>query len=88
MPMSTKDDPALVTSGPYRMIRHPIYIGLLLGMIGTAIAVSLYWLIAVVLLGGYFIYSAYVEERNMSKTFPGSFPQYKATTKMLIPYIL
>jgi protein-S-isoprenylcysteine O-methyltransferase Ste14 len=88
MPMSTKDDPELVTSGPYRVIRHPIYTGLLLAMIGTTIAVSLYWLIAVVLLGGYFIYSAYVEERNMSKTFPGRYPQYKAGTKMLIPYIL
>jgi protein-S-isoprenylcysteine O-methyltransferase Ste14 len=87
MPMSRKEDPDLVTTGPYRTIRHPIYTGILLGMIGTTIAVSLYWLIAVVVLGGYFIYSAFVEERNMTKLFPGAYPKYKQSTKMLIPFI-
>src|SRR5215469_2998590 len=47
MPMSEKADPELVTTGPYRRIRHPIYTGIILAMIGTAIAVSPYWLIAV-----------------------------------------
>jgi protein-S-isoprenylcysteine O-methyltransferase Ste14 len=87
-PMSTKADPELVTTGPYRRIRHPIYTGILLGMIGTAIAVSVYWLIAVVLLGGYFIYSAVVEERNLARQFPSAYPQYKRSTKMLIPFVL
>jgi protein-S-isoprenylcysteine O-methyltransferase Ste14 len=88
MPMSTKDDPELVTTGPYRTIRHPIYTGIILGMIGTAIAISLYWLIAAVLLGGYFIYSATVEEKNMTKLFPAAYPEYKRSTRMLIPFIL
>ncbi len=47
MPMSQKADPELVTTGPYGKIRHPIYSGIILGMAGTAIAISLYWLIAV-----------------------------------------
>jgi protein-S-isoprenylcysteine O-methyltransferase Ste14 len=88
MPMTQKDDPELVTSGPYRRVRHPIYSGIILAMIGTAVAVSLYWLVAVVVLGGYFIYSATVEERYMAKRFPDSYPQYKRSTKMLIPFIL
>ena len=87
MPMSTKDEPELVTTGPYRTIRHPIYTGIILGMIGTAIAVSIYWLIAVVVLGAYFIYSAFVEERNMTRLFPGIYPEYKRSTKMLIPFV-
>jgi len=87
MPMSTKDDPELVTTGPYRTIRHPIYTGIILGMIGTAIAVSVYWLVAVVVLGAYFVYSAFVEERNMAKLFPGAYPEYKQSTKMLIPFV-
>ena len=57
-------------------------------MIGTTIAVSLYWLAAVILLGAYFLYSAIVEERNMSQLFPSSYPQYKRSTKMLVPFIL
>ena len=88
MPMSQKVDPELVTTGPYHSIRHPIYSGIILAMIGTAIAVSLYWLAAVILLGAYFLYSAVVEERSMARLFPDSYPEYKRSTKMLIPFIV
>lgn len=88
MPMSQKADPELVTTGPYSRVRHPIYSGIILAMVGTAIAVSPYWLIAVVIIGGYFLYSATVEERNMAKLFPTTYPPYKSATKMLIPYVL
>ena len=87
MPMTEKADPELVTTGPYSTIRHPIYSGLILAMVGTAVAISLYWLIAVVLLGAYFIYSAVMEERYMAGLFPDTYPRYKQATKMLIPYI-
>jgi protein-S-isoprenylcysteine O-methyltransferase Ste14 len=61
--------------------------GIILAMIGTTIAVSLYWLVAVVLLGAYFVYSAIAEERFMAGRFPDSYPEYKRSTKMLIPFI-
>ena len=88
MPMSQKADPELVTTGPYRRIRHPIYSGIILAMVGTAIAVSAYWLIAAAILGAYFLVSAVVEERTMAKLFPAAYPPYKRATKMLIPYVL
>jgi protein-S-isoprenylcysteine O-methyltransferase Ste14 len=88
MPMSQKVDPELVTTGPYSRVRHPIYSGIILAMVGTTMAVSLYWLVAVVLTGAFFLYSAIVEERTMASLFPGSYPQYKRSTKMLIPFIL
>jgi protein-S-isoprenylcysteine O-methyltransferase Ste14 len=88
MPMSQKADPELVTTGPYRRVRHPIYSGIILAMIGTGIAVSLYWLAAVIVIGAYFVYSAVVEERLMGRLFPGSYPEYKRSTKMLIPFLL
>jgi len=87
MPMSEKADPELVTTGPYSVIRHPIYSGIILALAGTTIAVSLYWLIAVVALGAYFIYSAVMEERHMAEVFPDAYPRYKQSTKMLIPFI-
>ncbi len=87
MPMSEKADPELVTTGPYRTVRHPIYSGIILAMIGTTIAVSLYWLVAAVLVGTYFIYSAAMEERYMAGRFPDTYPKYKQSTKMLIPFI-
>jgi len=88
MPMSQKDDPELVTSGPYHRVRHPIYSGIILAMVGTTVAVSLYWLVAVVVLGAYFVYSAVVEERSMARLFPDSYPAYKRSTKMLIPFLI
>ncbi len=88
MPMTKKEEPELVTSGPYRFVRHPIYSGLLLGVLGSALATNFYWLIALVVGGAYFIYSATVEERLMTTTFPVAYPSYRATTKMLIPFVL
>lgn len=88
MPMTRKDEPELVTSGPYRFIRHPIYSGILLGMVGTALATNIYWLITFGVLGAYFLYSATVEERLLTAAFPAAYPQYVAKTKMLIPFVL
>ena len=86
-PMSQKEDPELVTTGPYRLVRHPIYTGILAAGIGSAVALNWAWLIAVALAGVYFIYSATVEERNMTEQFPTAYPDYKRSTKMLIPFI-
>ena len=88
MPMSQRAHHELVTTGPYGRVRHPIYSGVILGMVGTAIAVSLTWLNAVAIFGAYFLFSAVIEERTMAKLFPADFPPYKRATKMLIPYVL
>lgn len=87
MSRSEKVDPELVTTGPFRRIRHPIYPGIILAMIGTTIAVSLYWLIGTVVIGAYFIYSATVEKRKMVSLFRVAYPTYKRSTKMLTPFI-
>jgi len=86
-PMSQKDEPELVTSGPYHLVRHPIYSGVLLAGVGTAVALSWLWLIAVGLAGVYFAYSAKVEERNMAAQFPEAYPAYRRSTRMFIPFI-
>lgn len=88
MPMSRKNEPELVTTGPYHTIRHPIYAGIILAMVGTTIAISLYWLVAVAVLGAYFMVSAVTEEHYMAEQFPGSYPDYKRSTKMLIPFVV
>jgi protein-S-isoprenylcysteine O-methyltransferase Ste14 len=86
-PMAQKDEPELVTSGPYRVVRHPIYSGILVAGVGTAVALGWLWLAAVGLAGIYFIYSATVEEGYLAEQFPDSYPPYKRSTKMLVPFV-
>jgi protein-S-isoprenylcysteine O-methyltransferase Ste14 len=88
MPMTRKEEPELITSGPYRYVRHPIYSGILLALVGTALATNLYWLIVLGVMGPYFIHSARVEERLMIATFPTAYRSYRANTKMLVPFLL
>ena len=76
----------LVTTGPYRMIRHPICSGVILAMIATALAASVSWLLVAAVFGAYFIiYSAVNEERYMAERFPDTYPGYKRPAKMLVP---
>ncbi|HEY9724223.1 MAG TPA: isoprenylcysteine carboxylmethyltransferase family protein [Oscillatoriaceae cyanobacterium] len=87
MPMSLKENPELVTGGPYAYVRHPIYTGVLFAMIGSAIAISPLWLIPTAFSCVYFIYSARQEEKLMSAQFPEAYPAYMQRTKMLIPFV-
>lgn len=88
MPMTQRADPELVTSGPYRLIRHPIYTGLLTAMLGTALVNNLFGLIVVAVLIAYFYYSTIIEDRNLAAAFPEAYPEYRSRTKRLIPFLL
>ncbi len=88
MPMSRKANPALVTNGPYAYVRHPIYSGIILAILGSAIGESMLWVIPFILSGSYFVYSARQEEKLMGELFPETYPAYMKRTKMLIPFIL
>jgi protein-S-isoprenylcysteine O-methyltransferase Ste14 len=88
MPVSHKENPELVTNGPYAYVRHPIYVGIMLAMLGTAIGASAFWVVPLVLFGGYFVYSARREEKIMIARFPEQYPAYIRRTRMLLPYAL
>lgn len=88
MPTTQRLEPELITAGPYGVIRHPIYTGILLGIVGTALVTNLIGLGIALILGAYFVWAATVEERNLTATFPSSYPAYRARTKMLIPFLL
>jgi protein-S-isoprenylcysteine O-methyltransferase Ste14 len=86
-PMTRKDEPELVTGGPYRLVRHPIYSGILTAGVGTAVGLSWLWLTAVGLAAIYFVYSASVEERFLTEQLPEEYRRYKRSTRMLVPYV-
>jgi protein-S-isoprenylcysteine O-methyltransferase Ste14 len=87
MPMSLRQGHELVTSGPYTYVRHPIYSGIMLAMIGSALAVSVVWLLLFIVYFGYFIFSARTEEKMMAAQFPDAYPAFRRRTKMLIPFV-
>ena len=88
IPMSRKADPDLVTTGPYALVRHPIYAGAILAMLGSALAQTLLWVVPLVVFGAYFLYSARREEQIMAAQFPGEYPAYRKRTRMLVPFML
>lgn len=83
-----KHEHELVQSGPYRFVRHPIYSGLLLAFMGTAVMIG-EWraLIAFTIILGSFLYKFRVEERLLRMHFGDSYLQYSARTKAMIPGI-
>jgi protein-S-isoprenylcysteine O-methyltransferase Ste14 len=86
-PMTQKNEPELVTSGPYGLVRHPIYSGILLAGLGTAVALSWLFLWGVLLAGVYFVYSATIEQRYLTEQFPSTYPAYRRSTRMFVPFI-
>jgi len=86
MPMSQKENPKLVMTGPYAWVRHPIYSGILLAMLGSTIGATVFWILPLVLFGAYFVYSACREEQFMISQFPDQYPAYIKRSHMLLPW--
>lgn len=88
MPASRKENPELITSGPYAHVRHPIYGGVILGMLGTTIGASAFWAVPLVLFSLYLVHAARREENFMITQFPEQYRAYKRRTRMLLPFVL
>ena len=86
-PMTLKEGHELVTSGPYGYVRHPIYTGILAALAGSAVVTGALPLVALVLIGTYFVISARAEEKIMAQQFPEQYPGYKKKTKALVPFV-
>lgn len=83
---TVKEDHELIIRGPYAVARHPIYAGLLLTAVGTAIAIGeARCILGLALLAVTFIAKIGQEEHLMLETFPLSYPAYRRRVKALIP---
>lgn len=84
---SMKEGHELVTSGPYRFVRHPIYTGIIAAILGSALVVGTVWFIVFFVSIGNFIWRIPLEERYMTQLFPDQYPEYKKRTKALVPFV-
>ena len=84
-----KQDHELVVVGPYRWVRHPIYTGMLLGLLGTALVIG-EWrgLLALALAAAAFWFKLRHEEAWMRERFGAAYMDYMRHTKALIPGVL
>jgi protein-S-isoprenylcysteine O-methyltransferase Ste14 len=87
--VQVKQDHELVVSGPYLRVRHPIYTGMLLGMLGTVLAIGAWpGVLALALVGAGFWLKLRHEERWMREQFGEVYIAYMRRSKALIPGVL
>jgi protein-S-isoprenylcysteine O-methyltransferase Ste14 len=84
-----KQDHELIESGPYALARHPIYTGLIVMGLGTAIDYgrAFGFVLLAALCGGLW-WKARQEEQIMSSHFPDAYPEYKQRVPAIIPFVL
>jgi protein-S-isoprenylcysteine O-methyltransferase Ste14 len=85
--VTLKEGHALICSGPYRFVRHPIYTGMLFGLLGTAfalgevrgfLALGIFWVMH--------IFKSQREERLMIQEFGDEYVQYRKQVPALVPF--
>ena len=84
---SMKEHHELVTNGPYKYVRHPIYTGMLLAALGSALTGSEYAIGVFAVTSALFLSRVPREEKIMLHLFPSAYPPYQAETKRLIPFV-
>jgi protein-S-isoprenylcysteine O-methyltransferase Ste14 len=84
---AVKEHHELVTTGPYAYVRHPIYSGILLAALGTALISSIFGVGMFIFVSIAFALRMHKEERIMLELFPEQYPEYQRHTKHLVPFI-
>ena len=84
------EDHRLITTGPYRYVRHPSYTGSLLIFLGYGLCMLNFWSIAAVLIpiGLAFLWRVRVEEAALREAFGERYRAYAAKTPRLLPFFI
>ena len=79
----------LIRSGPYRYVRNPIYTGILVGLIGTALVLGMWIVVFAVGIGVVaFLLKIRAEEELLMEKFGEEYMNYKREVKSLIPFVI
>lgn len=84
-----KKDHTLIQTGPYHIVRHPIYTGFFFGIIGTVLAIGsaslLFMVLAVMIV---FVIKIHYEEKLLKDKFPAEYEKYQKEVKSFIPFLI
>jgi len=87
--VTVKEGHEVIRKGPYSIVRHPIYTGLLLAVLGTALEVGeIRGLIAFAVAFASLFEKSRREERFMVEEFDGAYVEYRHSVKRIIPFVL
>jgi protein-S-isoprenylcysteine O-methyltransferase Ste14 len=85
--VTVKEGHELIRTGPYGYVRHPIYAGVLTGLIGTVICSgTLRAALGLLMIAAALTRKVRIEEALMRETFPDQYPKYCEQVPALIPF--
>ncbi len=85
-PAGITDDHILIKSGPFSIVRHPLYISYILIIFGLSLLLHIYWFLIPTILIIISIYpAAKAEERNLIKLFGSQYLEYQKKVGMFVP---
>jgi protein-S-isoprenylcysteine O-methyltransferase Ste14 len=86
--ITLKLDHKLIRTGPYAIVRHPIYSGFMLAGLGTAFAVGqIRSFIAAAMIVAAWVYKSGLEESFLLEHFGSAYAEYRRNVKRLIPFV-
>jgi protein-S-isoprenylcysteine O-methyltransferase Ste14 len=87
--VTIEEDHELVERGPFRMVRHPSYTGVLLAFVGLALTLGNWAALLVILvpIGAAFIHRMNVEENALTGALGSQYTDYMRRTKRLVPFV-
>lgn len=87
--VTIKQNHELILRGPYSLVRHPIYTGLLIAFLGSAMVYGYARSFIGVFICGFALWlKSQTEERFMIQQFGEQYAQYRQRTRALVPFIL
>ena len=87
--VTIKKEHELITSGPYALVRHPIYTGILVGILGSVIAEGqIRSLIGMAMISIVLWFKLRLEETWMKEQFGASYEAYSRRVAALVPFLL
>ena len=84
---AAKEQHEFVMTGPYAYVRHPIYTGIMLAALGTALLGSILGIVVFIVATITLAWRMDKEEQIMLELFPRQYPAYQQRTKRLVPFV-